>query len=175
MRRIVIRPGAVSATKMSPFGAWIMLRAFSSPVAKSETWNPTGTCRAALDGRRITIGELPELGVAKGRGRSWIRIRWCCSSGSLAVATTGGCWAWPRQEKSTRAAMIKFPVRITESVWQEECAVGFRRLRVGGRRSARSEAVLESGPIACHPIEVTTENIENTAQAREARPQPKIA
>ena len=59
-----MRPGMLSATKMSPLGAVTILRGLRRPVANSDTSKPLGAFGMAPSGRRATLGKLFADGVS---------------------------------------------------------------------------------------------------------------
>ena len=69
-RRSLMRPGMLSATKMSPLGAVTILRGLRKPVAYSDTWKPLGARGIAPSGRLTSLGKLLADGVSNGLGRS---------------------------------------------------------------------------------------------------------
>src|SRR5262245_6060460 len=70
------RPDCVSATKISPFGAILIVRGPFKPLANVLTLNPVGTERFAVAGRSTRRGKLRAAGVSKGALRFATSIRW---------------------------------------------------------------------------------------------------
>ncbi len=78
-----MRPAALSATKMSPFGATRTMRGLVRPVAKRRTVKPAGTRNAAPGGGLTTLGPLPTDWFAYAGGRSAGAMR-CTTPGASA-------------------------------------------------------------------------------------------
>src|SRR5216683_1128578 len=70
-----MRPASVSATKISPFGAALIIRGPSNPFANSAILNPGGTFGAAPSGLGTTRETLAAERVAPGSGKSCGLIR----------------------------------------------------------------------------------------------------
>ena len=73
-RNTRMRPGSLSARKMSPFGAVRNVRGLSRPAAYISTLNPAGAAGHTLSGRATNFGPLSADWVAYGCGRSFTVI-----------------------------------------------------------------------------------------------------
>jgi hypothetical protein len=71
-RSTLMRPGPLSTTNKSPFGAVMILRGLLNFSASKSTSNPAGAFNAAPSGRRTMCGPLSTDFVANGAGKSFV-------------------------------------------------------------------------------------------------------
>src|SRR5215469_5501093 len=73
-RKTRIRPGSISARKISPLGAVRSQRGFSKPDANNSTLNPAGATGHTFSGRATRSAPFSADFVANGSGRSFTVI-----------------------------------------------------------------------------------------------------
>src|ERR1700733_11158666 len=90
-----MRPGSLSARKISPFGAVRSNRGLSNPPANSSTLYPAGATGHAFSGRATSSAPLFEDLVSKGSGRSLTVIFRIVPGFSYRKSVNGACGAAP--------------------------------------------------------------------------------
>src|SRR5579862_4922101 len=92
-RKTTMRPGSLSAKKISPLGAVLSQRGLSRPEANNSTLKPAGAIGKAFGGRATTCAPFCEDSVAKGAGKSFTVILRIVPGFSKRKSVNGGLGA----------------------------------------------------------------------------------